>query len=270
VERQTQMALFTDAPISTLDQLAAQDTAVLDVASNEGIDATVKISLAQDELGVELTSAFSRSAFSRTSPSIWWPGSVATSLSILQLPNIVVTPPLRLWHTFRTLELVYRDAYGNQLNDRYAAKWKKYQDLAKWASVMLFQAGIGVVSNPIAVAGSPEVDLLSGLQPATMYFVQVAWLNATSEEGMASPVTSINAPDQNSVQVTPSQPPANAVAWNVYAGVAVDSITLQNTTPLGTDQTWLMPSTGLVQGRSPASGQDPNYYSQAPRFLQRG
>jgi hypothetical protein len=260
------MALFTDAPISTLDQLAAQDTAVLDVASNEGIDASAKISLAQQELGVELTSAFSRSAFSRT----WWPGSVATTLSVLQLPNIVVTPPLKLWHTFHTLALVYRDAYGNQLNDRYAAKWKEYQDLAKWASTMLFQTGIGVVSNPIAVAGGPEVDLLSGPQPATMYYVQVAWLNSTGEEGMASPVTSINAPDQNSVQVRAINPPANAVAWNVYAGMAVDSITLQSSTPLGMDQTWLMPPTGLVPGRSPASGQEPNYYSQTPRFLQRG
>src|SRR5271169_681357 len=166
------MALFTDAPISTLDQLAAQDTAVLDVASNEGIDASAKISLAQQELGVELTSAFSRSAFSSTSPSLWWPGSVATSLTVLQLPNIVVTPPLQLWHTFRTLALIYRDAYGNQLNDRYAAKWKEYQDLAKWASIMLFQTGIGVVSDPITVAGSPEVDLLSGSQAATMYYVQ--------------------------------------------------------------------------------------------------
>ncbi len=264
------MALFTDAPISTLDQLAAQDTAVLDVASNEGIDASAKILLAQEELGVELTSAFSRSAFSRTSPSMWWPGSVATSLSVLQLPNIVVTPPLRLWHTFRTLALVYRDAYGNQLNDRYAAKWKEYQDLAKWASAMLFQTGIGVVSNPIEVASSPDVDLLSGSQPATMYFARVAWLNSTGEEGMASPVTSIIAPDQNSVQIRPTNPPANAAAWNAYAGIAVDAITLQNVTPLGRDQTWLMPTAGLVQGRSPASGQEPNSYSQAPRFLQRG
>ena len=263
------MALFTDAPISTLDQLAAQDTGVLDVASNEGIDASAKISLAQQELGVELTSAFSRSAFSRASRSTWWPGSVATSL-VLQLSNIVVTPPLQLWHTFHTLALVYRDAYGNQLNDRYAAKWKEYQDLAKWASAMLFQTGIGVVSDPIAVAGSPEVDLLSGPQPATMYYVQMAWLNSTGEEGMASPVTSIDAPDQNSVQVRPINPPANTVAWNVYAGMAVDSVTLQNTTSLGMDQTWLMPSSGLVQGRRPTSGQEPNYYSQAPRFLQRG
>ena len=264
------MALFTDAPISTLDQLAAQDTAVLDVASNEGIDASAKISLAQEELGVELTSAFSRSAFSRTSPSMWWPGSVTTSLSVLQLPNIVVTPPLRLWHTFRTLALVYRDAYGNQLNDRYSAKWKEYEGLAKWASAMLFQTGIGVVSDPIAVAGSPAVALSAGPQPATMYFAQVTWLNATGEEGMASPVTSVNAPDQNSVQVTPNNPPANAVAWNAYVGISVDSITLQNVTPLGIAQTWFMPSAGLVLGRIPASGQEANYYSQVPRFLQRG
>jgi hypothetical protein len=265
-----QMALFTDAPISTLDQLAAQDTAVLDVASNEGIDASAKISLAQEELAVELTSAFSRSVFSRTSPSIWWPGSVATSLSILQLPNVVVTPPLRLWHTFHTLELVYRDAYGSQLNDRYAAKWKEYQDLAKRASAMLFQTGIGVVSDPVAVAGRPELSLLSGSQAATTYYAQVAWLNSRGEEGMASPVASMNAPDQNLVQVRPPNPPSNAVAWNICAGIAVDSITLQSATPLGMQQTWLLPPSGLVQGRSPASGQEPNYYSQAPRFLQRG
>jgi hypothetical protein len=163
---------------------------------------------------------------------MWW----REALGIAKCPaasNIVVTPPLRVWDTFRTLALVYRDAYGNQLNDRYAAKWKEYEGLAKWASAMLFQTGIGVVSDPIAVAGSPAVDLSSGPQPATTYFAQVTWLNATGEEGMASPVTSVNAPDQNSVQVTPNNPPANAVAWNAYVGISVDSITLQNVTPLG-------------------------------------
>jgi hypothetical protein len=264
------MALFTDAPISTLDQLAAQDSGVLDVASNEGIDASAKISLAQEELGVELVSAFSRSALSRTSPSTWWPGSVATALSILQLPNIVVTPPLRLWHTFHTLVLVYRDAYGSQLNDRYAAKWKEYQSLAKQASAMLFQTGIGVVSDPVAVAGSPEIALLSGPHAASVYYAQVAWLNSRGEEGMASPVASINAPDQNSIQVTPINAPSNGVAWSVYVGVAINSITLQNPTPLGRDQAWLQLPSGLVQGRSPTSGQAPNYLSQVPRFLQRG
>jgi len=264
------MALFTDAPISTLDQIAAQDTGVLDVASTEGIDASVKITLAQEELGVELLSAISRSAFSRTAPSMWWPGSLATSITSLKLVNIVVTPPLRLWHTFHTLELIYRDAYGNQLNDRYLGKWKEYQDLSKWASTTLLQSGIGVVSNPIVIAASPIVALLSGSLPAATYYVQVAWLNSSGEEGMSSPVASINAPDQNAIQVTPTSPPSNAVSWNIYGGTDVDSIMLQSATPIAVDQIWTMPSSGLAQGRSPGRGQEPNYFSQLPRFLQRG
>ena len=36
------------------------------------------------------------------------------------LSHVVVTPPVRLWHTYRTLENVYREAYNSQLNDRYA------------------------------------------------------------------------------------------------------------------------------------------------------
>ncbi|MBZ5590646.1 MAG: hypothetical protein LAP39_00305 [Acidobacteriia bacterium] len=264
------MALFTDASISTLDQIALQDTGVLDVASTEGIDAAAKIALAQEELGVEMASAISRSAFSRTTPSSWWPGSVGTSLTSLTLTNIAVTPPLRLWHTFHTLELIYRDAYGTQLNDRYLSKWKEYQDLSKWASIMLLQTGIGVVLNPIVIADSPEIDLLSGSLPATTYYVQVAWLNASGEEGMASPVASINAPDHNSVQVKPKKPPTNAASWNLYAGTAVDSIMLQNASPVNVDQIWTMPPSGLAQGCNPGQGQEPNYFSQLPRFLQRG
>ena len=99
------MALFTDAVISTLDQLAAQDTTVLDVASAEGIDATVKLSLAHDELGAQILAAGARSPFSPASSSIWWPGMILTSS--VQLGNIVVTPPLQMWrHVDRQLRLL--------------------------------------------------------------------------------------------------------------------------------------------------------------------
>lgn len=262
------MALFTDAPISTLDQLAAQDSAALDVASTEGIDATAKISLAQNELGIEITAASSRSPFSAATSSVWWPGMVLTTT--VQLSSIVVTPPLQLWHAFHTLELIYRDAYNNQLNDRYLGKWKAYTDLAKWAFSMLMQTGVGVVSDPVAIAQSPEVDVVSGIFQATTYFVQTAWLNATGEEGMASAVTSAAALDQNSFQVTANSPPANATAWNIYAGTSIDSITLQNPVPVAVGQPWLLPDSGLVSGRGPGAGQAPNYYRTLPRFLQRG
>jgi len=262
------MALFTDAPISTLDQLAAQDSAALDVASTEGIDATAKISLAQDELGIEITAASSRSAFSPVSPSVWWPGMVLTTT--LQLSSIVVTPPLRLWHTFHTLELIYRDAYNSQLNDRYLGKWRAYTDLAKWASSMLMQTGIGVVPDPVPVAQSPQVNVIGGTFQATTYFVQTAWLNARGEEGMASAVTSAAALDQNSVQVTTNNPPLNAAAWNIYAGTSIDAITLQTSAPITVGQPWFLPTSGLVSGRGPGTGQAPNYYRTLPRYLQRG
>ena len=262
------MALFTDAPISTLDQLAAQDSAALDVASTEGIDATAKISLAQDELGIEINAAACRFPFSPASSSVWWPGMVLTTT--LQLSSIAVTPPLRLWHTFRTLELIYRDAYNTQLNDRYLGKWRAYTDLAKWACSMLMQTGVGIVSDPVAVAQSPQVDVIAGIFQAGTYFVQMAWLNARGEEGMASAVTSAAALDQSSIQVTAQSPPANATVWNVYAGTSIDAITLQHPVPITIGQPWLLPTSGLVSGRGPGIGQAPNYYRVLPRYLQRG
>jgi len=264
------MALFTDGSISTLEHLVSQDTAVLDVASTESIDAGTKLVLAQEELGIELTAALSRSPFSLTTPSAWWPGSIAASQSTLRLSNIVVTPPLRLWHSFRTLALIYRDAYNNQLNDRYLGKWNAYNDLAKWASGMLLQTGVGVVSDPISMAQSPRVDVLGGTLLASTYYVQVAWINGRGEEGMPSAVASVSAPDQTSIRVGTSDPPANAVAWNLYAGISVDAIMLQIVMPMALGQAWLIPPSGLAAVRTPGNGQEPNYFQQLPRYLQRG
>ena len=262
------MALFTDTLISTLDQLVAQDTAVLDVASAEGIDVTVKLSLAQNEVGAELQAVGARSPFSPTSSSIWWPGIILTSG--LQLGSIVVTPPLQMWHTFHALELLYRDAYYHQLNDRYLGKWNAYKDLSKWAAGLLFQTGVGIVADPVPIAQSPQLNIVPGTLSAASYFVQTSWITSRAEEGLASPVTSVATQDSSSFQVTPSSPPANATGWNVYVGASIDSITLQNTTPIPTNQTWVLPAEGLILGRTPGTGQVPNYFRQLPRYLQRG
>jgi len=262
------MALFTDAPISTLDQLAAQDTAVLNVASTEGIDATAKLALAQTELGAELLAATSRSPFSPTSLLTWWPGMTLTSN--VQLSSITVTPPLLMWHTFQTLELIYRDAYYNQLNDRYLGKLNAYKDLSKWAAGLLFQTGVGMVADTLPISQTPEVDVVSGTLPAGEYFVQVTWLNSSSGEGMPSPVSSASATAQHSVQVTANNPPSNAVGWNVYAGTSVNSITLQDAVPINVGQVWVLPPTGLVSGVGPGTGQAPDYFCPLPRYLQRG
>src|SRR5713226_7637352 len=137
--------LFTDSPAIGIQDLADHETAILDTAHVEGIDLTIKIGLARDEVGLQLLAHF---------PQL--------GLVNIALKNIVITPALRLWLVFHTLEIVYRDAYHNQLNDRYKAKWDEYKDLSAFASGLLFRVGIGTVVDPIPQAVRPQLSLVGG------------------------------------------------------------------------------------------------------------
>src|SRR5437868_10168970 len=171
------MALFTDPEIFTIDDLSAQETAILDTAVTEGIDLTSKLGLAQNEIGVELLATFERRrAYDAQAP--------------LQLSNVVVTAPLRLWHTFHTLAMVYRDAYNNQLNDRYEGKWNQYRELARWASGALLQIGVGIVWNPLEQPGAAELTYVAGSQPGATYYVRISWVNARGEESASGLLSS--------------------------------------------------------------------------------
>jgi len=262
--------LFTDGHISTIEELSTQDSAVLDIASTEAINVTAKLGLAQEELAIELRAALARSRLSGSDSMYWWPGNPVTNSSQYQLRDVVVTPALRLWHTFYTLALIYRDAYNSQLNDRYLGKWRQYRDLAGWASDRLFQAGIGTATDPVPIAEVPELTAQPGNFSALTYYVQVSWLNARGEEGMSSPVASLDTPDQTALQVRPMNPPIQAKAWNIYAGDTVTTITRQNASPLDLSEVWVEPSFGLLSGTVPGTGQEPNYFRSVPHILQRG
>src|SRR5947209_10460018 len=132
------MALFTDGPVSCILDLTARDTQLLNVAVAEGIDVTQKLALAQDELALEVATLLTRSSY------------VDQMLSFSAQPDlgsVVVTPAMKLWHTLRSLELVYADAYNNQLNDRYAGKRDQFRKMADSAYETLVQIGIGIVSS---------------------------------------------------------------------------------------------------------------------------
>src|SRR5262245_41276572 len=106
------MALFIDGPASTIEDLRAYDTQLGDVASNENIDVTQKLWLAQQQISIELERLLDRR---------------------YPLEKVVQSPPLVLWHTYRSLELLYRDAYFTHLNDRFKAKRMQFHELAKSA-----------------------------------------------------------------------------------------------------------------------------------------
>jgi hypothetical protein len=245
------MALFTDGTISTLEELRGYESAIYDVASTEGIDLSNKLALAQKELEVELT----RRLFGDDTEG---------------LKRVVVTGPLRLWHTFHTLAMVYRDAYNSHLNDRYQGKWREYERLAEWASKSLFEIGVGMVNEPTPKAQPPALSTAAGNAEAAMYWVRVAWVGQTGEEGCPSDAGVLSAPQGTVPVAEATETPSGVSGWNVYASLSIDDTRLQNTAPLTLGANWVMPASGLASGRKAGEGQSPSAYKRIERVLRRG
>ena len=254
------MALFTDGPISDLGDLTAQDTQLANVANVEGIDVTQKLLLAQAELALEIDTLLGGSG--RAEQAIWLSAQP-------KIDNVVVTPALMLWHTFRSLELVYGDAYSSQLNDRYAAKRDYFHERAAWAFERLLLAGIGIAWTPVSQAAQPQATATAGSLPDGTYYVVTTWVNARGEEGAPSLATSI-ALTGNSLAVQAAAAPAAAIGWNIYLGVDPDALSRQNGTPVAVGQTWLQPNTIVSAGTAPGTGQVPNHLMPMPRRILRG
>jgi len=254
------MALFTDA-ISTIQDLMSRDSSVLSTAETENIDLNAKMSLALQELGIELTTLLQRS---NTYDWQFWlqPNP--------QLSNVVVTPPLKLWHVFQSLALIYQDAYNSQLNDRYNGKWQQYQTLAKQAMGKVIETGVGICSDPIPRAAAPLLASAAGGHTAMTYYASVSFLNSGGEEGQAGDASMLEVADGNVLVVQPAAPPINAVSWNVFVGDIATNLVLQNPAPIPMDQTWMQASDLIGSGRGPGPGQDPNYLRALPRVIQRG
>ncbi len=244
--------LFTDGMISRLEDLAAHDAGLTEVASAEGIDVSVKMGLAQEELGIELAAVLPQSD-----------GQAG-------LAGVVVTPALKLWHAFRTLELVYRDAYNTRLNDRYKGKWEEWRRLGTWAMEKLLEAGVGIAANPVPRAEKPELAGGAGLLADGVYLATAAWVNAAGEEGAAAECASLALSGSSSLVVMPVNPPANARGWNVYVGMAEDSLFRQNQEPAPPGEPWVQSEAISTTGQRPGTGQRPSWMRSVPRVLQRG
>ena len=254
------MALFSDGPISTVADLTAQDSTLLEVAQTEDIDLTQKLALAHSELALELASLLERG---RSAYNPIWGQTLVT------VNNVAVTPSLHIWHTCRALAAVYRDAYFSQLNARYQAKWQLFEKLARKALLDTLEMGVGLVWDPIPQAGVPLLSTVPGMGEGGNFYAAVAFLNAAGEEGLASQVTDLTVPALSVLVIATGPAPATAKAWNVYAGTDPGALALLNgePLPLGTSFTWTSGTTG---GRAPSAGQSPNLMRALPRMWQRG
>lgn len=247
------MALFTDGSISTIGELLGYESAVLEVAKTEGIDLTKKLALAQEELSVELEALLARQEDTRS------------------LGYVVVTEALHKWHTFRALGLVYRDAYHRQLNDRYLGKWQEYDRMADWAHRALLDTGLGMTGAPVPRAEQPEVSsAAAGGAAAATYFVSITWAVPGGIEGAPSAVTAFTSAAGSVPLLRAVDPPAGGLGWNVYAGYSPSELALQNNAPLGPNQAWTGPATGLKRGRLVGNGQQAETFLRIRGVFNRG
>ena len=265
------MALFTDEFVTQVSDLLAYESNLGEVSAAEGIDLDVKIHLAHTEVGAKLDAA------SRRPGDVFLPDGSGAHLGEgggtqgrFALHEVVVTPPLKLTHTFQTLAIVYRDAYNRKLNDKYLPKWREYKELARWAWDLLAQTGIGISAAPVPRPKAPELDWVSSTVVLAPLFVSMTWVGPQDAEGAGSAEQAIAIPADNALRVTPAAVPESVTGWNVYVGESSGALTRQNTELIPVGTTWTLPASGLVTGEELGEGQVPDLFKTVPRFSQRG
>ena len=255
------MALFVDGPPATIDDLTNQDSGLLEVAQTCGINATIKIALAHDEVATDL--------------ELWLEHSRPAGVDLLWNPalrieQIVVTPTLKRWETMQALALFYRDAYFSQLADRYQAKWDEYAALTRAAYEKFVASGMGLVNDPVRLADPPSLSSVPGPQKGGTFYASVSWVNATGQEGQPSVASSIAIQDGNLMTVSATGAPANAIGFNVYAGSDLNALHMQNNMVLPVSGTFTFVPGFTATGRLPGSGQKPDFIKPLPRTILRG
>jgi hypothetical protein len=247
------MALFTDGAATDLEGLLAYDSTVLEMARQEGVDLGVKLKLAWEELGIELTRFL-----------------VVAGKGDLGLRNISVTAPLEKCHAFRSLALAYSDAAHRQRNDRYRERAKEWERQAAWAWEALLDTGVGIVERPVEKASMPAVELVELRASAATYWVRIAWISSSGSEGAASEPSMVSASENQGLLVTARGAPEVAVGWNVYVGYAADKCGRQNVQPLRVGESWRQPAGDLAEGLPPGVGQSPDYHLRRGGMSSRG
>ena len=251
------MALFVDGPACTSEDLAAQDSGLLDAAQSEGIDVTAKIQLAMEEMTPEIQAWLNKPT--SVTNLLWQPA--------IRIEQVVVTLALKRWQAMHSLALFYRDAYFGQLVERYRVKWEEYTKQASNAKETFVTSGMAIVGSPVHRAEIPGLGSQAGSQPGGTYYAAVSDVGVNGQEGAASLVASIALTDGKAMTVSAPEAPGQ---WNVYAGTSLAALTLQNSEPLNSGDSWIYISGAGTPARKPCKGQLPDLTIPLVRRWMRG
>ncbi len=254
--------LLTDGNPNDTTDLTVYETDILSVAVTESINLDTKLTLATLEISEDVLDVLL--------DHTWIVDPLPNMRRTIGVSDVVVSQQMQRWHALHTLAIVYRDAYNNQLNDRYRAKWKEYAALAQDGRAKTLKFGIGVVANPIPEAETPVLGSVNGNAAGGTFYAQVTWVSATGQEGAPSVASALTLESGNNLTVQAVSPPAIATGFNVYIGTSEDSTTLQNSSPVAIGGTFTMPDSGLVIGTPVGTGQAADYFVTGGSLLRRG
>jgi hypothetical protein len=254
--------LLTDGSPNDDESLQVYESAILQASDTERIPLRAKLHLALEEISEDVLNVL----LAHGVPS----DPQATTRRLKGVSDVVVTRQMKRWHAVHTLEVFYRDAFNNQLNTRYQAKFDEYHDLSENARDRTYQYGIGLALIPIPRAQMPVFSFVAGLIVETIYYVKVSWVSASGQVGDPSELTTYDSPASSLPVVTAVNPPPVATGFNVYMGLSPETVTLQNTTPVAVGGSFTLPGSGLVAGSPPGCGQTPDVYVTGGLMLRRG
>ena len=254
------MALLTDGNPNDMVALQVYEGGILDVAAIEKIDLGAKLGLSTEEISEDVLNILLDHTRTVDPQS-----NIRRNIGV---SDVVVTPQMKRWQAVHTLEIVYRDAFNNQLNDRYQAKVAEYHELSRQARDNTIKFGIGLVLAPIPKAQAPTLSTRFGAGAAATYYVAVSWVSALGQEGSPSDVSALSTVVGSNLVVQAVNPPAVATGFNVYVGMTADTLSLQTATAVPLGQSFTL--TGLVAGRAPGNGQMADVYVIGGSMLRRG
>lgn len=213
---------------------------------------------------------------------------------------------LKKWVAYVCLRQLYRTAMNRATNDRYEHKHDRFHSLIMteaWPTTK--KIGIPVVRQPLpcpeavqgfdpgtfsvsAVAGSGtagERYVCVSYVDSTKYIVAQNPCNGESHVSVPKIVTTSNS-QVVSVDITNLKPPTGALTnesrargfsipreathWNVYSGLSLDSVSLQNASPIPlSTKTYVFSGDPSSTGPRPGLGQYPEIYLTIMDTLQR-
>jgi len=255
------MALLTDGSPNTVGALKAIESSIADVGAIELIDLDIKMDLATEEISESLMVFLIQ--LGTQDPQYLTRRQVGVS-------TIVVTPPLRRWHALQSIALIYRDAYHNQLNERYLAKWKYFNSTTGDARKTLLQTGLGLVNQAVPKATVPVTGVALGQWSPGVYVVQIAWVDGMGQIGSPSESVTVELSSGTAPTVTAPPAPSGIAGWNVYVGPLGSVPTLQNSAPLAFNVPWVALVPGTAAGTQVGTGQSPSrYITDTQTFFRR-